>query len=272
MLSSKSSNLHRQVQNLESENADLKAQLMEAKAIIDSLKQENQALSKRIRTYKGNTIISSDSTFVTNKGSSSICDNCNQEVPERNLDLHFVQCLKRITRCISCNEPISAVELDNHIAAQKGSIEDMIIDIESGNIGRLDSRVAHGAELSIVDTNGNTLLHIAVKSGKREMVQYFLSKGLDINASNNFGETPLHLVCGRHKDFCMVQFLTTKGSDCMKPNSLGDSPMELAKRNGFLEAVIHFQKKSGNGRPGTSGSFNRINFIRSAQNEAKFEL
>ena len=271
MLPSKTSMLQRQVKELESENADLKIHLMEAQALIGSLAQENQALSKRLINYKGNTIITSNSTFITNTCSIAVCENCNQEVPQENIDLHLVQCLRRITRCKVCNEPLTDLEL--HLRSQIGNIEDIILDIESGNIQSLDSRFAHGARIDTLDDNANNLLHIASKSGKREMVQYFLSKGLDINAINEFGETPLHLVCGKFKDFYMVQFLINKGSDFRLTNSLGDSCMEVAKRNGFHEAVIYFQQKGlKSPRPSTTAGNSRMQKIKYSQNDSKFEL
>lgn len=261
MLTSKTALLQRQVQELEFENEDLKVQLMEAKAMIDSLKQENVALSKRLINYKGTTILSSDSTFVTNKGSVSICENCNQEVPQENIDLHFAQCLRRISRCKICNEPVISSNLEKHIQLQVGSIEDIINDIDLGNIQNIESRIAHGAKVEMVadDANANSLLHLAVKSGKREIVQYFLSKGLDVNTRNGFGETPLHLVCGKYKDIHMVQFLVSKGADWKLLNTLGDSCIEVAKRNGFHDAVIHFQHRvQERTRPSTSNGAGRM--------------
>ena len=268
--------LQRQVQDLEHENSFLKIQLMQAQALIDSLKQENQALSKRLTSYKGSSILSGDSTFVTNKGTFSLCENCNQEVPQGNLDLHLVQCLRRISRCKVCNEPLVSAELENHIQEHVGSMEDMSRDLEAGNIQGIESRFAHGARIDMVteDDYANTLLHLAVRSGKREIVQYFLSKGIDVNIRNGFGETALHIVCGKFKDICMVQFLVSKGGDCKIMNSLGDSCMEVAKRNGFHDAVIHFQQRSmGSGRPNTSTGGNRIQRkVRSPHNEPKFDL
>ena len=276
MLPSKSVMLQRQVQDLEQENADLKIQLMQAHAMIDSLKQENQALSKRLTNYKGSSILSGDSTFVTNKGTSSLCENCNQEVPHDNLDLHLVQCLRRITRCKVCNEPLVSSELEKHVQEHIGTIEDMSRDIEAANIQGIESRFAHGARIEMVseDANANTLLHLAVKTGKREIVQYFLNKGIDVNTRNGFGETALHLVCGKFKDICMVQFLASKGGDYRIMNSLGDSCMEVARRGGFHDAVIHFQQRSlGSGRPNTSAGGNRIQGkMRSPNNEPKFDL
>jgi FOG: Ankyrin repeat len=270
---SKTFQLQRQLQDLETENSNLKVQLMEAKAIIDSLKQENQAISKRLTNYKGNSILSSDSPFITNKSLVSICENCNQEISFQNLELHTVQCLKRIVRCKVCNEPFIFSEIGPHTSQQIGNANLMIEDIINGNIESLDSRVAHGASLnSLSEDNRSTFLHISAQYGRREMVQYFLSKGLNVNAQNGFGETPLHIVCGKYKNFEMVQFLISKGGDFKITNDMGDSSMEVAKRNGFHEAVIYFQQKTqGLGRLGSSAGGTRKS-KNGSKFEGKFEL
>ncbi len=39
---------------------------------------------------------------------------------------------------------------------------------------------------------GDTLLHLAVRSGNKQAVEYFLKNGFDTNKANEYGRTPLH--------------------------------------------------------------------------------
>ena len=210
---------------------------------------------KRLNAYKSSAPVASESIQAPIISSQQICDNCNQEVPSGTIDLHKAQCMRRITKCKACNLPVVSSQLENHFLSIVGIFADVVKDIETGNIESLGNREAHGCDFHIQDTDPgkNTLLHIAVKTGKREIVQFLLNKGLDINALNNFGETPLHVACGKNKDLHMVQFLVSKGSDFKIFNAMGDTAVEVAKRNGFHEAVLYFQQKfSGAGRPGSS--------------------
>ena len=255
--------LKKQIQDLEHENSDLKVQLMEARAMIESLREENQSLQKRLNSYKPSPVklFSLSPQPEPSFSKSSVCDNCNQEVPPENLDLHKVQCLRRFTKCKACNQPFPPSQLETHSLSKIGSFLDIVKDIESFNIESLGDREAHGCRFDAKDNQPgeNSLLHAAVRTGKRETVQFLLNKGIDVNIRNSFGESPLHFVCGKSKDLAMVQFLVSKGADFRAVNDMGDSPVDVAKRNGFHECVLYFQQKmlANGGRPGTSSFYSR---------------
>jgi ankyrin repeat protein len=46
-------------------------------------------------------------------------------------------------------------------------------------------------DTNLKDTAGNTLLHYAVFTGNSGDVKKFIKSGADVNASNNYGLTPL---------------------------------------------------------------------------------
>lgn len=52
--------------------------------------------------------------------------------------------------------------------------------------------VAHGASLKVTNSEGETLLHLAAKSGQLGVAEYLVAAGLNVNARTKDGLTPLH--------------------------------------------------------------------------------
>ena len=51
--------------------------------------------------------------------------------------------------------------------------------------------IASGFDDSL-DSDGNTLLIMATRQGKHEVVEYLILKGASPNVADNYGNTPLH--------------------------------------------------------------------------------
>jgi ankyrin repeat protein len=76
---------------------------------------------------------------------------------------------------------------------------------------------------------------VAARCGRREIVQYCITKGMSVNVKNCFEDAPLHLACGKFRDLLMVRFLVGKEVEWTAVNSLGDSCAEVAKGTGFMK-------------------------------------
>ncbi|RLC51579.1 MAG: hypothetical protein DRH79_05990 [Candidatus Cloacimonadota bacterium] len=61
----------------------------------------------------------------------------------------------------------------------------------------IDYLIEKGADLTIVDSTGNTVLHTASWSQDDGLIRKLLESGLDVNAVNDDGETPLVNACWR---------------------------------------------------------------------------
>lgn len=77
-----------------------------------------------------------------------------------------------------------------------------------------------GADLFVQDYNGNTLLHGT--DARLGCWPLFLSAGLDVNARNKWGQTPLH----RAECAESVQLLMQHGADPSLRNNDGETPAE----------------------------------------------
>ena len=88
--------------------------------------------------------------------------------------------------------------------------------------------------------SGKSLLHAAVHAGDLEMVRVLIDYGLDVNALDNLGSTPLNFALeyrSKNIDPEVVRFLLDHGAD---PNVLaklqhGNTPLHRASRSGRIE-------------------------------------
>ena len=86
-------------------------------------------------------------------------------------------------------------------------------------------------------TNGDTLLHTAVRQGDLANAQrLILKQNISVNDINASYETPLHLACALgHKP--IIHFLVTNGADMYKRDCYNNAPIHRAVAKGHVEVV-----------------------------------
>ncbi|XP_067654159.1 putative ankyrin repeat protein RF_0381 [Haliotis asinina] len=97
--------------------------------------------------------------------------------------------------------------------------------------------VGEGADVSQVDSDGDTVLHYACRSGDLEIVELILSLNMvDINSRGRFSTIPvMGAVHFKHRD--VVKFLVGDGADMSLVDSDGNTVLHYACRSGDLEIV-----------------------------------
>ena len=126
--------------------------------------------------------------------------------------------------------------------------------IESGNLKDVESMLAKKPELVNRDEGSydiRTPLGIAASSGNKEMVEFLIAKGADINDRQRRwrgwrGETPLHCaVTGGHKE--IVELLVAKGADINARDiveGVYKTPLDLAEEKGHKEVADMLRKQT----------------------------
>ena len=84
--------------------------------------------------------------------------------------------------------------------------------------------------------NEKTPLHFAAQSGIKEIVEFLIEKGADVNANNIANETPLHYAAAmRHKE--VVGLLIARGAILNSGTLDGSTPLHYAANFGNPETV-----------------------------------
>ncbi|XP_048242804.1 ankyrin repeat and KH domain-containing protein mask-like isoform X3 [Haliotis rufescens] len=97
--------------------------------------------------------------------------------------------------------------------------------------------VSDGADVSLVDVNGNNILHHACMGGDVETVKCVLSlRVVDINSRGRLSRTPvMEAALGGHRD--VVELLVSEGADVSLVDKYGDNILHLACMRGHVETV-----------------------------------
>ncbi len=106
---------------------------------------------------------------------------------------------------------------------------------KEGNIVFVRRGLSKGADVNAVDSDGFTVLHLAVANNHKNIVELLVAKGADINAKDDDGFTPLHWTAIKgHKD--IVELLIDNGANVNpKGDEFGMTPLHKAASKGHRE-------------------------------------
>lgn len=91
--------------------------------------------------------------------------------------------------------------------------------------------------------NGETVLHNLVrKSNQKDIINYFIAKGVDVNAADKEGNTVL-MAAAASKNLDIVELLATKVKDINTANAKGETALFSAVQNGSPEILSYLINK-----------------------------
>ena len=76
-----------------------------------------------------------------------------------------------------------------------------------------------------------------------EVAKYLVSKGADIHAKDDDGNTPLHLAVWNDPELAieLIDFLVAKGADVNAKNNCDETPLDLAEEKGYTKIVEYLK-------------------------------
>ena len=112
------------------------------------------------------------------------------------------------------------------VGCGKSSIHQAAYD---GDIQAIKQHLVDGMDVNAKDADGWTPLSTAAHEGHREVAELLIAKGADVNAKGVFEMTPLHeaAASGRKE---MAEQLIAKGADVNAKNERGQTPVDYAER------------------------------------------
>ncbi|XP_046562347.1 serine/threonine-protein phosphatase 6 regulatory ankyrin repeat subunit C-like [Haliotis rubra] len=99
--------------------------------------------------------------------------------------------------------------------------------------------VSKGCSLSVIDKDGDTVLHMTCYGGRQELVQAVLSRGVvDIESKGKYGRTPV-MTAADFGHMNIFDFLVSKGCDLSVVDANGDNILHVACYCGNVDMVKH---------------------------------
>jgi len=108
----------------------------------------------------------------------------------------------------------------------------------------LELMLENGVDLHEVDSDGISALDMAIKFKRKEVIQFCLDRGFDINVSKRkSGITPV-MLAACFSDIEMMKMLLASGGEINQPDRSGMSPKDYAKKLG-QKKMLEFLDEQG---------------------------
>lgn len=147
-----------------------------------------------------------------------------------------------------------------HYACQKGSRDIVRLLLENGADVTMETNLMlaqtlpygeavdvtmelldKGVDVNNTDNAGNTLLHIHLdRVCNKDAVKEIIKAGADVNVKNNAGNTPLHIAVKNGNDM-VARLLIKNGADYKTPNGNGETAIDIAVAKG-METVLELME------------------------------
>ncbi|MCH2546839.1 MAG: ankyrin repeat domain-containing protein [Alphaproteobacteria bacterium] len=115
-----------------------------------------------------------------------------------------------------------------------------LLACENADIEAARNALSEGAESTAANNGGETALHLSVKSGNKQMVQFALNDlRIPTNVRDNFGRTPLHW-SAQQGNVPITEALLLAHANVESKDDMGVEPKIYAEMAGHQELVKIF--------------------------------
>jgi hypothetical protein len=131
--------------------------------------------------------------------------------------------------------------------------EELFIAVMSGDAPKVKELLSKGANVNARDENGQTPLHWAAIHGRVDVARLLLEHGADVNARDENGQTPLRWAA-IHGHVDVARLLLDHGADPSIRDRDGRTPLDIARAMGHKELVRvieEYMRGVGVGAPAT---------------------
>ena len=94
---------------------------------------------------------------------------------------------------------LSKISVDPNLIDSDGNSLLQLATINKHGVKILEMLLDLGADVNVTDKNGNTLLHFAINGRNTSVVEFLISKGMDVNKKNNDRKSPLDIAFDENK-------------------------------------------------------------------------
>ena len=119
------------------------------------------------------------------------------------------------------------IPLDSQSPPKSTISEEFIRSLEIAHFQLLKEYIARGESLDVIDTKGNTPLHVACSYNHFETAKLLIEANASLDLTDTGGNTSLHLAC-RHNHFETTKLLIDANANINAENTSNATPLMLA--------------------------------------------
>jgi len=130
---------------------------------------------------------------------------------------------------------ITRILLEQNARLSKAGMQ-IVAAARFGFLDLLQRFVVMGDDVNVEAGNGESLLHVACKSGQVAIVQYLCKHEALLELKDNNGNTALHVAVG-NGHFNVTRVLVEKGANLCAADASGSTALHIAAKGGYLNIV-----------------------------------
>jgi ankyrin repeat protein len=149
----------------------------------------------------------------------------------------------------------AVVDQTNVISRQQQGENAFILACKHGYFDLVDFLLSKGSKVSATDRNGASAMHLVVKEGNHDSICRLVERGLGTNLRDILGKTPLHYAA-EAGDLSTLVRLIQLGADINAVDHSGRTPAAYAEDNNHyqvLDQLIALGGKNSRNQVGTRG-------------------